>query len=86
MICKKLNAKIPEKTCVARQKAIIKQQAFLAKHGTKGNGPNWGHSGGNGPIMEYVSCVGCEIGLKLYQKGKTNVRKTNPRCIPGNCG
>ncbi|RJR07941.1 hypothetical protein C4588_06230 [Candidatus Parcubacteria bacterium] len=70
MNCKKLKAIISEKTCIARQKAIKKQQASLAKNGTKGNGPNWGNSGGNGPIMEFVSCVGCEIGLELLRNEK----------------
>lgn len=70
MNCKKLKAIISEKTCIARQKAIKKQQAFLAKHSTKGNGPNWGNNGGNGATMEFVSCVGCEIGLELFNNEK----------------
>ena len=63
--CKKLKAEIPEKTCIARQKKISE----AANRCKKFNGPAWGFNGIDYAALEYISCVGCETGMKLF-KGK----------------
>src|SRR3989339_2074839 len=71
MFCEKLNSTHQESTCIARMTAITTQQArHKERNKCKGNGPAWGHGGGVGAVLKYVSCIGCEIGLKLLSEEK----------------
>ena len=56
--CKKLNAVISEKTCIARHAKAIKQN----------NGSlTWGNSGG-GIDESLEKCIKCKTGKKLYEE------------------
>jgi hypothetical protein len=55
--CKKLNAKISKKTCIARQQLI--ENSF------KPVSAGWGNSGEK---LDLYECMGCERGIKLYKK------------------
>jgi len=69
--CKKLGADIPASTCIARQKKIAEAANRCKKH----NGPAWGFNGMDYAALEYVSCVGCEVGLELFKKRARKVVK-----------
>ena len=61
--CEKLKATISAGTCIARQKKISE----AANRCKKFNGPAWGFNGIDYAALEYVSCVGCEVGLGLFK-------------------
>ena len=83
--CEKLNATIPEKTCIARLGAIGKQMAQMDPK-NKGNGPAWGYNGGDGAVLKYSSCVGCETGLKLLKEPRMGITsEKTKRCSRRDC-
>ena len=71
--CKKLNAVISEKTCIARHAKAIKQN----------NGSlTWGNSGG-GIDESLEKCIKCKTGKKLYEEAlkKDEVPKYHTRIV-----
>jgi len=75
IICKKLNATIPESTCQARQRAVSKQMAERLKSKKNGNGPAWGYRGGDGAALQYVSCIGCQDFLPENKRKQPEKKK-----------
>jgi hypothetical protein len=57
--CKKLNAIVSKKTCIARQQLIENQFKPVSA--------GWGNSGEK---LDLYHCMGCERGIKLFEKAK----------------
>ena len=82
--CEKYKAKIPEKTCFSRQKAIFEVRGL--------NGRSDHFAVKNMNYSRYQGCEGCEIGLKIFElfSGKkggivdTKSKKTTKLCA--DCG
>lgn len=75
--CEPYRAKIPESTCIARQKVIHKKK----------NGQGWGNNGAY--HIQCQACEDCQTGLALYQKhlkGETEMVHQNAMRECATCG